>query len=188
MGYIISTCLYLLKVNEKQILISNTPEELSIALHNSCITKFDTEEIISDIYDLNDQNFAAGNWFSRRIESVSKTFGDAASYLDNSRISFEEDLDLVFEKTIRENRAVWGLLNSSGEEDVLDYHDWCLENSSILPRFKRKFGQTPSTLYTSTERGTPKDGNLEFDDVYIFVYSLFDNQIDINSKIGKTPL
>lgn len=94
---------------------------------------------------------------------------------------------MVFEKTIRENRAVWELLHPAGEEEPLDYLDWFGEKSSILPKFKRKFGQIPSTEFSTAARGDLKNGDLEFRSVFIFVYSLFDNQTDINTKIGKNP-
>ena len=86
----------------------------------------------------NTHNFVAGNWFARRLASVSKKFGDAASYLDNARIALEEDYDIVYEKTMRENRAVWKLLHpEDGQRELLEYTDWA-DNSptSILNKFK----------------------------------------------------
>lgn len=176
LGYIISTCLYLLRVNEAQIMLANTPDQLAVALENSSSTKFNTEEIMNDIYEMNTHNFVSGNWFSRRLSSISKSFGDAASYLDNARISFEEDLDLVFEKVMRENKVVWELLHPEDDKEVLDYTDWVGEKSSILSKFKNYFSLTPSQDYSSVQKGQPKEGNLEFVTVYIFVYSLFDSQ------------
>lgn len=138
LGYIVSTCLYLLSVNEEQIMLATTPEELSCALENSCSSKYNTEEIIDEIFNKNTHNFVAGNWFARRLASISKTFGDAASYLDNARIALEEDYDLVFEKTMRENKVVWELLNpEDGQKEALEYTDWVNNSpSSILNKFK----------------------------------------------------
>lgn len=182
LGYTISTCLYLLKVNEAQIMLANTPDQLACALENSSSTKFNTEDIMNDIYEMNTRNFVAGNWFARRLSSISKSFGDAASYLDNARISYEEDLDIVFEKVMRENKAVWELLHPVGENGDLDYDDWVGDKSSILTRFKEYFSQVPSHDYSSVKKGQPKAGNLEFEHVYIFVYSLFDSQNKNNTS------
>ena len=123
------------------------------------------------------------------MASVSKTFGDAASYLDNARISLEEDYDLVFEKTMRENKAIYELLYPEGEEDSLDYNDWIDETStSIISKFKGAFGQVPSSKYTSADRGNSKAGHLEFSHVYIFIYSCFDVQNIGNMTLGKFKL
>jgi len=167
----ISTCLYLISVNKEQILMATTPDQLSIALENSQSAIFNTEEIIEEIFKKNTQNFVAGNWFARRLASISKVFGDAASYLDNARIALEEDYDIIFEKTMRENRAVWNLINPSEGNDSLDYTDWNDESAScILSKFKKCFGQKPSIWYDKSSKGI-RGGNLGFSTVYIFVYN-----------------
>jgi hypothetical protein len=137
LGYIVSTCIYLISINKDQIMKATTPEQLYIALDNSRSAIFNTEEIIEEIFNLNTQNFVAGNWFSRRLASISKSFGDAASYLDNARIALEEDYDLIFEKTMRENRVVWNLLHNEENEQIIDYNVWNDgTESSILSKFK----------------------------------------------------
>jgi hypothetical protein len=186
LGYTVSTCLYLLSINEEQIKLATTPEELHWALENSWTAKYNTEEIIEAIFNKNTYNFVAGNWFTRRLASISKTFGDAASYLDNKRISLEEDYDLVFEKTMRENRAIWDLLNDEDGREMLEYPDWYSENSkSILSRFKDVFEQKPSMEYSSKAYGNAKTGNLELSTIYLFFYNMFDAQFKDGSVFGK---
>lgn len=167
-------------------MLSSSPEELSCALENSCSAKFNTEEIIEAVYTKNTNNFVRGNWFSRRLASISKTFGDAASYLDNKRISLEEDYDLVFEKTMRENRAVWEMMNPQDEKDPIEYPDWYDKSSdSILSKFKRVFEQTPSMEYSNKTSGDSKNGNLDLSTIYVFFYNMFDVETKNNSIIGK---
>ena len=186
LGYIISTCLYLINSNREQILLAKTPEQLETALDNSRSVVFNTEEIIEEIYNINTKNFVAGNWFSRRLASVSKVFGDAASYLDNARISLEEDYDLIFEKTMRENRVVWNMLYSDDEDKAdLDYIVWNEEENSILSRFKQLFGQEPSREHNLNNRNVIKNGDLKFSTIYIFVYNCFDVQNIGKPSIGK---
>ena len=98
LGYIVSTCIYLLNINSEQILMSVTEEELTWALNNSSTIKFDTEDIINDIFNKNSRSFDVGSWFARKLSGLNNAFNDAASFLDNSRNALEEDYDLVFEK------------------------------------------------------------------------------------------
>lgn len=186
LGYIVSTCLYLLNVNKEQILMTTTPYQLSIALDNSCSTKFNTEEIIEDIFNKNTHNFVAGNWFARKLASISKVFGDAASYLDNARISLEEDYDLIFEKVMRENKAVWSLVNPYDNMGELTYPDWHDEtNSCIIAKFKNCFGKTPSERYSPPAKQGMRGGDLGFVTIYIFIYNCFDIQNIGKPAIGK---
>ena len=187
LGYMISACMYLINVNQEQILLASTAEELAIALDNSRSTIFNTEEIIEDIYNINTRNFVAGNWFARRLANISKVFGDAASYLDNARISLEEDYDLVFEKTMRENKAVWDMLYPDEDsKDNLDYNTWNDDtNESIMAKFKRFFGQAPSRWYQKDKPESVRGGNLQLSTIYIFVYNCFDVQNVGNPSLGK---
>ena len=186
LGYMVSTCLYIINANREQILLAKTPEQLAIALDNSRSVIFNTEEIVEEIYNINTKNFVAGNWFSRRLASVSKVYGDAASYLDNARISLEEDYDLIFEKTMRENRVIWNMLYSDQEDKAdLDYIVWSDEENSILSRFKQLFGQEPSREHNLNNKNAIKNGNLKFSTVYIFVYNCFDVQNIGKPSIGK---
>ena len=188
LGYIVSICLYLLNVNKEQIMLATTQDELACALNNSWWVKFETEEIILEIYDRNTKNFVAGNWFSRRLAGISKAFGDAASYLDNARISLEEDYDLIFEKTMRENKAVWSLINPNEGKELYDYIDWWDNSSSnILSRFKKQFGQKPSTQYEESKAGG-RGGDLEFSTVYIYLYNCFDTQNIQKFDISKLQI
>lgn len=153
--------------------MANTPEELEIAIDNSRSVVFNTEEIIEEIFNINTKNFVAGNWFSRRLANISKVFGDAASYLDNARISLEEDYDLIFEKTMRENKVVWDMLYPDEEsKEVLNYNTWNDDSQEcIMTKFKNIFGQRPSKWYKEDNSKKAKEGNLQFSTIYIFVYN-----------------
>ena len=185
LGYIVSTCLYLLNVNREQIFLSTTEEELAWALNNASSVKFDTEEIIADIFKRNSRNFDIGNWFNRKLSGLNRVYSDAASYLDNARNALEEDYDLIFEKTIRENKAVWNLLNSAEENAQLNFQDWDdTTNKWSLSKFKTIFGQKPSDQYEKSNIGG-RGGDLEFSIIHLFIYNWFDTENESGYEIGK---